>query len=163
MSESTSTTTPTESTTVIKVLLQKGRAQNQKGEVLDVIFQHFSKSFKFGDPANAGFLKGINEFRTLKFGEDIRPVSEANVRNFDGRETVEVVVNIDGTHFERASYKRFSYERWNPKNTSAIVHAPKWSRVETPTTALAAAFSAASADIVIDAEKVARKVATKRR
>lgn len=113
----------------IKVLFQKAGAENRKtGEVAEVVFQHFSKSFNFRDPKNRECLRAINEYRTKKFG-DLKPAMEGDLKQFGGKEVFELVVDgTDGSSFERGHYRTFMYEKWNPKNVSPV-DKRKWKRL----------------------------------
>jgi len=113
----------------IKVLFQRDGAENSRtGEVAEVVFQHFSKPFNFKDPENSECLRAINEYRSKKFGS-LKPAMEGDIKMFAGKEVFELVVNSDGTSFERAHYKSFMYEKWNPRNMDPLAPKRKWKRL----------------------------------
>jgi hypothetical protein len=113
----------------IKVLFQKDGAENARtGEVAEVVFQHFSKPFSFRDPNNAKILEALNCYRIKKFGE-LKPATEGDIRAFAGKEVFELVVDTEGNSFERAHYKAFMYEKWNPRNMDPLEPKRKWKRL----------------------------------
>ena len=121
----------------IKVLFQKDGAENARtGEMAEVIFQHFSRPFNFRDPKNTEFLKAMNCYRVKKFGQELRPAMEGDIKQFSGKEVFELVINSDGTNFERAHYKVFDYSKWNPKNMDPREPKRKWKRLSADNTSI---------------------------
>jgi hypothetical protein len=113
----------------IKVLFQKDGAENSRtGEVGEVVFQHFSKFFNLRDTKNSGLLEALNSYRIKKFG-DLKPAMEGELKAFAGKEVFEVVVASDGTSFERAHYRAFMFEKWNPRNIDPLEPKRKWKRL----------------------------------
>lgn len=112
-----------------KVLFQKDGAENARtGEIAEVVFQHFSRPFNFRDPKNEKCLRAINEYRQKRFG-DLKPAMEGNLKAFAGKEVFELVVDSNGDFFERAHYKAFAYEKWNPRNVDHVTPKRKWKRL----------------------------------
>ena len=113
----------------IKVLFQTGAAVNSKtGQVAEVVFQHFNRPFSFKDPRNAKFLEAMNGFREKTF-DGRKPVTEGDLTLFNNQEVIEIVVSKDGTCFQRAHYKSFACDKWNPNNTDPLETKRKWKRL----------------------------------
>jgi hypothetical protein len=152
----------------IKVLFQRDCAENARtGELAEVVFQHFSQPFNFRDPKNAEVLRVINEYRQRKFGS-LKPAMEGDVKQFSGKEVFELVVDSNGESFERAHYKAFMYEKWNPRNVDPLEQKRKWTRLspeestamKTVSSKLNKAFGASLRDrCPVDLDEVATRVA----
>ena len=156
----------------IKVLFQKDGAENARtGEVAEVVFQHFSRTFNFRDPKNSKLLETLNCYRKKKFG-DLKPAMEGDLKMFAGKEVFELVVDSEGNSFERAHYKAFMFEKWNPKNMDPLEPKRKWKRLGADETAIMTDVSSrltiAFGDSLknrcpVDLDKVVRNVAAGKR
>lgn len=112
----------------IKVFLQKGKAQIDDKDIVDVAFVHYrdqkGRPVQLQLKENPEIVKVIRDKVFKEFGQ-IRIKAEGNLAAFTGQPCIEMVVTADAASYERGRFRYFNYSRCEPGLWKFDPHRPK--------------------------------------
>ncbi|MFA7202516.1 MAG: hypothetical protein WC188_02220 [Candidatus Caldatribacteriota bacterium] len=108
----TQTTTPTKKIEGFKALISLVDGINDAGENGQVPMLHFNRYLNLEEEKSR--VETLNKVRAEMFGSEREEyILTRDLRDFEGRKTIEVVVNEDGTFFKRHEWSSWRGVAWN--------------------------------------------------